>query len=265
MTKFEEKRYRVKEVFLTLQGEGFFSGRPAVFVRFVGCNMWTGREGTRERDSEKKVEVCGTGPSGRYTSTCAMFCDTDFLPAGSKWYTARELVAKVLEVAGEGGCRFVVCTGGEPLLQMDVVLMRTMRDAGLTVAVETNGTVSLERFESEGEQAGVYPDHITCSPKVPAKFIRLEWFNELKLVLPHYHPEDYEAILFKLKPTVVTDGAPIPADRNKRLPGHVSWLKWVQPCDGPDVDENVKLCVNWCLEHGDWRLSFQMHKAIGVD
>ena len=141
------KRYRVKQIFYTLQGEGWFTGTPAVFVRFVGCNMWSGQEQDRQRDSERLG-----GEDGR--PTCAMFCDTDFTSEGSAAYTAAELVSEVLRVGQ--GCRFVVCTGGEPLLQMDGELMEAMHGKSggggrLFVSVETNGTVSLRRFRSSNK------------------------------------------------------------------------------------------------------------------
>jgi 7-carboxy-7-deazaguanine synthase len=210
--------YRVKEIFYTLQGEGTHAGRPAVFCRFASCNLWTGRERDRRR------AVC-------------QFCDTDFVgtdgPGGGRFATALELAAAVSAAwGGERGERvqpFVVCTGGEPLLQLDQPAVRAMQTAGFEVAVETNGT--------QDPPPGL--DWICVSPKRGAG-LRLTRGDELKLV----YPQD------GIDPAVFEDlGFP-------RL--------LLQPMDGPDREKNTRLAVEYCLEHPQWRLSLQTHKYLGI-
>jgi 7-carboxy-7-deazaguanine synthase (Cx14CxxC type) len=212
--------YVVKEIFYTLQGEGYQAGRTAVFCRFSGCNLWTGREDDRHK------AVC-------------KFCDTDFHgvgPDGGKFASARDLATRVSELwpddaKGGGSKPYVVCTGGEPLLQLDESLVDAFHAEGFEVAVETNGTQPAPR--------GL--DWICVSPKANAP---LTLFNgdELKLVYPQVEreaqPECFEHLSFR----------------------HFS----LQPMDGPSLAENIRLTVEYCLEHPRWRLSLQTHKLLGL-
>ena len=209
--------YSVKEIFYTLQGEGANAGRPAVFCRFSGCNLWTGRE------------------SDRGTAVCT-FCDTDFVgigPDGGKFATAAALAgagaARWPWDASDGARPLVVCTGGEPLLQLDDAAVAALHDAGFEIAVETNGT----------QPAPVGLDWICVSPKSNAP-LNLTSGNELKLVFPQPDapPERFESLAFD----------------------HF----YLQPMDGPVVDENTRLAVAYCLAHPRWRLSVQTHKALGI-
>lgn len=210
--------YLVKEIFYTLQGEGTWSGRPAVFCRFSGCNLWTGRE--RHRDQA----VC-------------RFCDTDFVgtdgPGGGRFPSARELADAVAGAwAGSGHARarpYVVCTGGEPLLQLDEAAVEALHDRGFEVAVETNGTRPLV--------AGL--DWVCMSPKAGAPLV-VRSGDELKLVFPQeaLMPQDVEELDF---PNL-----------------------FLQPMDGPARAENTKAAVEYCLAHPQWRLSLQTHKVIGI-
>lgn len=210
--------YQVKEIFYTLQGEGTHAGRPAVFCRFAGCNLWTGRE------------------SGRARAICR-FCDTDFVgtdgPGGGGFATAEALVAAVAATwHGHANARarpFVVCTGGEPLLQLDVSLVDALHDAGFEIAVETNGT--------QPAPAGL--DWICVSPKAGADLV-LTAGDELKLVFPQEgaEPRQFEHLDFP----------------RLRL----------QPMDGPDRDANTRRAVEYCLQHPQWHLSLQTHKYLGI-
>lgn len=212
--------YAVKEIYYTLQGEGFHTGRPAVFLRFSGCNLWTGLE----RDREK-------GPGG-----CSRWCDTDFVgtggPGGGKFRTAEELAAAVLSCwpQASGACKpFVVCTGGEPLLQLDEPLLAVLNRAGCSVAVETNGTIEPPRGEL----------WVTVSPKANAP-LKVNRGNELKLVFPQtgLQPGDFAALAFD----------------------HF----FLQPLDGPQAAQNTRLALQYCLEHPQWRLSLQTHKLLNI-
>lgn len=212
--------YTVKEIFYTLQGEGANAGRAAVFCRFTGCNLWTGREADRHR------AVC-------------RFCDTDFVgvgPDGGKFATAGELadaVAARWPATERGGAArpLVVCTGGEPLLQLDEAAVEALHERGFEVAVETNGT--------QPAPAGV--DHLCVSPKAGAP-LALRAGTELKLVYPQREPEAqperFEALDFQ----------------------HF----FLQPMDGPDVAANTQRAIAYCLRHPRWRLSVQMHKVVGI-
>jgi 7-carboxy-7-deazaguanine synthase (Cx14CxxC type) len=215
--------YTVKEIFYTLQGEGANAGRPAVFCRFSGCNLWTGREEDRHR------AVC-------------TFCDTDFVgigPDGGRFATPAALADRVAslwprDAAGEpaaGSRPLVVCTGGEPLLQLDAALVEAFHARGLEVAVETNGT--------QTPPPGL--DHICVSPKAGAP-LRLTAGQELKLVFPQREPEAqpacFEALAFE--------------------------QFFLQPMDGPRLAENSRLALEYCLAHPRWRLSVQVHKALGI-
>ncbi|GBD00313.1 7-carboxy-7-deazaguanine synthase [bacterium HR18] len=231
------RSYRVKEIWKTLQGEGFFAGRPAVFVRFVGCNLWSGYEQDRERDARR------TG------ADCPRWCDTDFRKEGSRAYTADELVAAMQEVGGP--IRFCVLTGGEPLLQLDAALMRALKATGYFVAIETNGTISLRQACTDPKSDQVVPpDWIVCSPKLPEDRLALEYFDELKLVVPDYQPEQYARFARRARP--------------HRVGGHRIPLLWLQPEDGPRLAEARRCAVELALAHPDWRVSVQTHKILGV-
>ena len=206
--------YSVKEMFLTVQGEGGQAGRPAVFVRFAGCNLWSGLE--RDRASA----VC-------------TFCDTDFVGTdgvnGGKFATASELAAAAVALWPGGGAPYLVCTGGEPLLQLDPASIEAFHDVGFEIAVETNGTIKAPE--------GI--DWICVSPKSTAPLIQRSG-HELKLVYPQADamPETFEHLDFE----------------QFRL----------QPMDGPRQEENAQAAYQYCLEHPKWRLSLQTHKWIGA-
>jgi 7-carboxy-7-deazaguanine synthase len=209
--------YAVKEIFYTLQGEGAQSGRAAVFCRFSGCNLWSGRE--QDRD----------------TAIC-QFCDTDFAdtngPGGGKFETANELAASIQEKWPSGSApakRLVVCTGGEPLLQLDAPLIEALHACNFEIAVETNGTV----------EAPEHLDWICVSPKAGTT-LRQTSGNELKLVYPQtgIDPESFAQMRFD----------------------HF----FLQPMDGPDRAINTELAVQYCLKHPMWRLSLQTHKIVGI-
>jgi 7-carboxy-7-deazaguanine synthase (Cx14CxxC type) len=209
--------YAVKEIYYTLQGEGANTGRPAVFCRFTGCNLWSGREGDRED------AVC-------------RFCDTDFVgtdgPGGGRFDSAGSLAGAV-EAAwpddGRAGRRLVVCTGGEPLLQLDPPLLAALHAAGFEVAVETNGTIIPPR--------GI--DWLCVSPKAGAELL-VESGDELKLVYPQEggEPERFDRLRFD----------------------HF----FLQPMDGPRREENTAAALHYCLSHPRWRLSLQTHKLLGI-
>jgi 7-carboxy-7-deazaguanine synthase len=209
--------YAVKEIFYTLQGEGANTGRPAVFCRFAGCNLWTGRE------ADRAEAVC-------------RFCDTDFVgtdgPGGGRFPDARSL-ARAVAAAWPGdvleGRRFVVCTGGEPLLQLDAELIDALHAEGFEVAVESNGTVE--------PPPGI--DWLCVSPKAGAPLV-VRRGDELKLVYPQEggEPERFEALDFE----------------------HF----FLQPMDGPAREENTAAALRYCLAHPRWRLSLQTHKLLGI-
>lgn len=207
--------YAVKELFKTLQGEGAMVGRAAVFCRFSGCNLWSGLE----RD--------------RSTAICK-FCDTEFVGmdghGGGRFPTARALASAIEAAWGhQRKHRYVVFTGGEPLLQLDASLIETMHRLDFKVAIETNGTIAA--------LPGV--DWICVSPKAGAPLHQRSG-NELKLVYPQASiaPEDYELLDFQ----------------------HF----FVQPMDGPQRQRNTELAVAFCLEHPRWRISLQTHKLMGI-
>lgn len=210
--------YTVKECFYTLQGEGMHAGRPAVFLRFSGCNLWTGRE------QDRHLAVCS-------------FCDTDFVgvgPDGGKFKSAFELAAFVRRrwpvAARNRAVRpFVVCTGGEPLLQLDEAAIEALHAEGFTVAVETNGT----------QPAPIGLDWICVSPKANAELV-LTKGDELKLVYPQVlaMPERFSALEFE----------------HFRL----------QPMDGPDVAANTRAALAYCLANPQWSLSIQTHKLLDI-
>lgn len=214
--------YTVKEIFYTLQGEGAQAGRASVFCRFSGCNLWSGREEDRSR------AVC-------------QFCDTDFVgtgPDGGKFGSASELADAIDRCWGRpldhsdrtpGRLKYVVCTGGEPLLQLDDALIDALHDRGFDVAVETNGT----------RPAPASLDWICVSPKAGAPFVQTSG-SELKLVYPQENapPEKFAGLDFR----------------------HF----FLQPMDGPDIERNTGDAIEYCLRHPQWRLSIQTHKLVGI-
>ncbi len=210
--------YSVKEIFYTLQGEGANAGRPAVFCRFAGCNLWTGREADRSR------AVC-------------QFCDTDFIgtdgPGGGKFATAYELARAVRAAwpaTGSAAARpLVVCTGGEPLLQLDAAAVDALHREGFEIAVETNGT--------QPAPPGI--DWLCVSPKAGAPLL-LDAGQELKLVFPQ------------------------PGAEPARFRGLAFAHFYLQPMDGPDLSRHTALAVEYCLAHPEWRLSLQTHKLLGI-
>jgi 7-carboxy-7-deazaguanine synthase len=233
-----EKQYRVKAIWKTLQGEGLFAGRPAVFVRLVGCNMWSGYEQTRLRDAE------------RNEANCPLWCDTDFTKEGARSYTAKEM-ATAITVAGEG-IRFCVITGGEPLMQLDAALVKALHKENFFIAIETNGSMSLqESCWDTSTQKLEAPDWIVCSPKVVEEKLRLEFFDELKLVVPDYHPTNFSNFTNRQRSNIV-QGQSIP-------------LLWVQPEDGSRLAQAREAAISFSLSHPAWRVSVQTHKILNVD
>lgn len=208
--------YSIKDIFYTLQGEGFHTGRPAVFCRFSGCNLWSGRENDR-------------------SSAICQFCDTDFVGTngsmGGKYSSADELAERILFQwpANNLDNRFVVCTGGEPLLQLDEQLIEALHKRSFEIAIETNGTIL--------PPSGI--DWVCVSPKAGAS-LNLHRGDELKLVIPQsgINPSDFENLEFS----------------------HFM----VQPMDGPQRSENLNQAILFCLENPKWILSIQTHKIIGV-
>ncbi|MFT5175796.1 MAG: 7-carboxy-7-deazaguanine synthase [Gammaproteobacteria bacterium] len=210
--------YSVKEIFYTLQGEGMNVGRPAVFCRFSGCNLWTGREQHRDR------AIC-------------QFCDTEFVGTdgvgGGKFKHAQDLALAVATtwdaVSSSRQHAFVVCTGGEPLLQLDNAAIDALHDQDFEIAVETNGTQS----------APANIDWLCVSPKARAPLRQVQG-HELKLVYPQHgaEPERFESLAFE----------------------HF----FLQPMDGPQREENTQRAIEYCSSHPRWRLSVQTHKLIGI-
>lgn len=236
------KRYAVKAVWRTLQGEGAWAGRPAVFVRLAGCNLWSGHEPDRARDA------------ARSGAACPLFCDTDFRKEGAVRLSAEALAAEIDRLASGDAAepiRFVVLTGGEPLLQADAALVRTLHARGFEVAVETNGTVALADAFTDQDGALVPPDWVVCSPKLPEDALVLEWCDELKLVVPAYRPDAYATFAERVRP--------------HPLGGRARRFLWLQPEDGPHLAEAVRLAVHLALRHPAWRVSVQTHKLLGVD
>jgi 7-carboxy-7-deazaguanine synthase (Cx14CxxC type) len=209
--------YAVKEIFYTLQGEGAQAGRAAVFCRFAGCNLWSGRE------------------ADRAAATCR-FCDTDFAgvdgPGGGSFDSSEALAAAIEQkwpTNSALGRRFVVCTGGEPLLQLDLKLIAALHERSFEIAVETNGTIAAP--------AGL--DWLCVSPKAEAKLVQRSG-DELKLVYPQTSadPAEFEALAFR----------------------HF----FLQPMDGPSREANTELALRYCMAHPQWRLSLQTHKILGI-
>lgn len=209
--------YAVKEIFYTLQGEGAHTGRPAVFCRFAGCNLWSGHE------KDRASAVC-------------QFCDTNFVgvdgPGGGKFESGEALATAIErrwpDTHSDGG-RFVVCTGGEPLLQLDGPLIQALHARRFEIAVETNGTYS----------APPGLDWICVSPKAGTDLVQTSG-DELKLVYPQSgaDPREFESLPFR----------------------HF----FLQPMDGPNQSANTKLALKYCLEHPVWKLSLQTHKYLGI-
>ncbi len=207
--------YAVKEIFYTLQGEGANTGRPAVFCRFAGCNLWSGREADR-------------------TDAVCKFCDTDFVGTdgigGGKFVTARELATEVARYwpASSHDKRFIVCTGGEPLLQLDADLIDALHEERFEIAIETNGTLEVP--------AGV--DWVCVSPKAGAELV-VKAGDELKIVHPQADdPRQFENLAFR--------------------------YFYIQPMDGPNAAEWLKASMQFCAENPKWRLSLQTHKLLGI-
>lgn len=206
--------YFVKELYLTLQGEGAHAGRAAVFCRFAGCNLWSGRE------SDRASAIC-------------QFCDTDFVGTdgdhGGKFDSAEDLADTVASLWAGRGRPYVVCTGGEPLLQLDAELVSAFHRHGVEVAVETNGTLPIPQDL----------DWVCVSPKGAAELV-VRSGDELKLVYPQKNapPERYASLHFT----------------------HF----FLQPMDGPQVQQNQQLAIEYCRRHPQWRLSLQMHKLLGI-
>lgn len=210
--------YAVKEIFFTIQGEGINAGRPAVFLRFAGCNLWSGREEDRH-----------VGRGG-----CAMWCDTNFVGTdgtdGGKYSDAASLAKRVAELwPSDRGQKLVVCTGGEPLLQLDEELVAALHSRGFQVAIETNGTIQ--------PPSGI--DWVCVSPKAGAPVVVMKG-DELKLVYPQrgVDPEDFRGLAF------------------------THFL--LQPCDGPSLALHTKQTLEYCLNHPWWRLGVQAHKVLGI-
>jgi len=208
--------YAVKEIFYSLQGEGANAGRPAVFCRFSGCNLWSGRE------------------EDRASATC-QFCDTDFVgtdgDGGGRFETADDLVAAVVSKwPNDSGLKtFVVCTGGEPLLQLNQMLVDAFHAADCEIAIETNGSLGAPR----------HIDWICVSPKAGAH-LKLRQGDELKLVFPQQglSPADFDDLPFR----------------------HF----FIQPMDGSELTRNIQLALQYCLHHPKWKLSLQTHKLLGI-
>ena len=215
--------YTVKELFPTLQGEGFHAGRAAVFCRFAGCNLWSGRE------------------EDRATAIC-QFCDTDFVgidgDGGGKFETALQLV-EAIETAWRSTSagpqrRYVVFTGGEPLLQLDEQLITALHQKGFEVAIETNGTIKVPK--------GI--DWVCVSPKAGSELIVFQ-ADELKLVIPQATHDNLSALM----------------DRFEKMDYRNRFL---QPMDGANLKDNIESAVRLCQKHPLWRLSLQTHKLIGI-
>lgn len=207
--------YAVKEIFMTLQGEGAHAGRAAVFCRFSGCNLWSGRE------------------QDRASATC-QFCDTDFVGTdgtdGGRYASADALADTIAATwSGNGSGRYVVLTGGEPMLQIDPALIEALHARDFTIAVETNGTIA--------PPPGL--DWICVSPKAGSELV-VRNGHELKLVYPQAGivPEDFTNLAFE------------------RFS--------LQPMDGPDIAQSTQAAIDYCLRHPQWRLSVQTHKALGI-
>lgn len=209
--------YSVKEIFYTLQGEGAQAGRAAVFCRFAGCNLWSGRE------QDRASAICN-------------FCDTDFVGVngqnGGKFRTAEELAARIASFWPGGGKPYVVCTGGEPALQLDAALVDALHQQGFEIAIETNGTLELPR--------GI--DWVCVSPKGSAE-LKVRQGNELKLVFPQVEVQASPAALAELEFE------------------HF----YLQPLDDVKQAQNTVKCVQFCMQNPQWKISLQTHKILDID
>jgi 7-carboxy-7-deazaguanine synthase (Cx14CxxC type) len=208
--------YSIKEIFYTLQGEGNHAGRPAVFCRFAGCNLWSGRE------EDRASAVCS-------------FCDTDFVGTnglgGGKFKTAAALASAINDLWPKSypASKYVVFTGGEPLLQLDVPLIDAMHECGFEIAIETNGTLPVPE--------GV--DWICVSPKMGSALV-VKKGSELKVVIPQAGQPMHEYALLDFE------------------------HHFVQAMDGPELDENIRLAIAYCKDHPKWKLSVQTHKLLQI-
>ena len=208
--------YSIKEIFYTLQGEGNHAGRPAVFCRFAGCNLWTGRE------EDRSTAIC-------------QFCDTDFVGTdgigGGKFKTAQALASNInsLWPSSYPDSKYVVFTGGEPLLQLDLALIVAMHEVGFEIAIETNGTLPVPE--------GV--DWICVSPKMGSTLV-VRKGNEIKVVIPQL-------------------GQPMNEYASLDFEHH-----FVQAMDGPNRDENIRRAIAYCKDHPKWKLSVQTHKLLQI-
>jgi 7-carboxy-7-deazaguanine synthase (Cx14CxxC type) len=215
--------YSVKELFATLQGEGAQAGRAAIFCRFAGCNLWSGRE------EDRSTAIC-------------QFCDTDFVGTdgvgGGKFDSADHLANAIeaawLETMGTDRYRYVVMTGGEPLLQLDAPLIEALHHRYFEIAIETNGTIKIPN--------GI--DWICLSPKANAELV-VKQADEIKLVVPQTEHQPIEITLH-------------------RFEGMDFRHRYLQPMDGPQLRENTAYAVELCQKHPLWRLSVQTHKMIGI-
>lgn len=209
--------YAVKEIFLTLQGEGLQAGRRAVFLRFAGCNLWNGRE------QDRADAIC-------------RFCDTDFVgtdgPGGGKFVDAASLAGAAISCWGavEGGRPYIVITGGEPMLQLDITLVEALHRRGFEIGVESNGTI----------EATPGIDWLCISPKAGSQTVQRSG-DELKLVWPQ------------------------PGSDWQAMEGWDFAHHLVQPMDGPELEANRAACIAFIMEHPHWRLSTQTHKLLGID
>ncbi len=215
--------YSVKELFATLQGEGAQAGRAAIFCRFAGCNLWSGRE------EDRSTAIC-------------QFCDTDFVGTdgvgGGKFDSADHLANAIeaawLETMGTERYRYVVMTGGEPLLQLDAPLIEALHHRYFEIAIETNGTIKIPN--------GI--DWVCLSPKANAELV-VKQADEIKLVVPQTEHQPIEITLH-------------------RFEGMDFRHRYLQPMDGPQLRENTAYAVELCQKHPLWRLSVQTHKMIGI-
>lgn len=218
--------YSIVEVFKTLQGEGFHAGRPAVFLRLAGCNMWSGVDKDRDRDAKRNKALC------------PIWCDTDFRARDKS--QSSEDVCKLVQAAA-GKVRFVVISGGEPLMQLEHTLLKMLKNAGFTIAVETNGTI-----EPGDVRLLTMIDWVTCSPKQAPDKLVLTMCDELKVVYPSYDPEAYAMrIVCKEKyvqPEAITESV------------------------GKSVinQDNTQQAVSYVLKHPGWKLSVQTHKVLNL-
>ncbi len=205
--------YKIKEIFYSIQGEGFNSGTPAVFIRFSGCNLWTGIENDRSK------AIC-------------KFCDTDFVGIDGEnggLYTSEILLKKLNHLTKESSCRFLIFTGGEPLLQLDEELINLLKNSNYYISVESNGTIK--------SPSGI--DWLTISPKSGAKF-KQNSGNEIKIVFPQegLDPKDYEEMDFS----------------------HF----YIQPKFDKDLEMNIGYSLDYCLKNPNWKLSLQIHKYLDI-